>query len=408
MAVSDRLHIAMIGDRGIPARYSGFSTLVEEVSTRLVASHDMDVTVYCRSNYFTERPATYRGVNLTYLPAAGGKSFESLRHSTRAILHAALRPFDLCFVVDPGNGPLCWPLVLRGMPFGIHTDGLGWQRTKWSPLQRRYYRWSEWVSARLATGLVCDALAMRDYYQTAYRAASTYLPSGGVVGDPPDDNAPAHFGLVSGQYHLVVARLEPENNVDHIIREYKASDARLPLVYVGGARYESDYSRQIFAEGDERVKCLGPVYESGLLNGLYKHCRTYLHGHQVGGTNPSLLRAMAAGAACVPIDVVFHREVLGEHGAYFDKATGHLARLIVRLEAEPQQTLRMGLLGQGVAQRQFRWDAVAAGYAQWFGQMVAHRHSGGRGAAPVSSEAVYRPELFFDVAADASRPWAQA
>ena len=407
MAGSDRLRIAMIGDRGIPARYSGFSTLVEEVSTRLVATHGMDVTVYCRSNYFTERPAIYRGVHLTYLPAAGGKSFESLRHSTRSILHAALRPFDLCFVVDPGNGPLTWPLLLRGMPFGIHTDGLGWQRAKWSPLQRRYYRWSEWVSACLATGLVCDSLAMRDYYQVAYGAASAYIPYGGVVGDAPDDAAPAHFGLEPGQYHLVVARLEPENNVDLIIREYKASGARLPLVYVGGARFESDYSRRIFAEGDDRVKCLGPVYESGRLNGLYKHCRTYIHGHQVGGTNPSLLRAMAAGAACVPINVVFHREVLGPHGEYFEKDAGQLARLVERLEGEPALTRTMGLQGQAVAQRLFRWDAVAAAYAQWFRHMVAHRRSG-RGTVPVLQHEVYQPGAYFDADADNRNPWVGA
>lgn len=385
------MHIAMIGDRGIPARYSGFSTLVEEVSTRLVAEHGMDVTVYCRSNYFTERPPVWRGVQLTYLPAAGGKSFESLRHSSRAILHAAVRPFDLAFVVDPGNGPLTWPLLLRRMPFVIHTDGLGWQRTKWSPLQQRYYRWSEWVSARWATGLVCDSAAMHDYYVQSYGTDSAYIPYGGVVGDAPDDQAPAHFGLEPGQYHLVVARLEPENNVDHIIKEYKASGARMPLVYVGGARYESDYSRQIFAQGDERVKCLGPVYESHLLNGLYKHCRSYIHGHQVGGTNPSLLRAMAAGAACVPIDVVFHREVLGDQGRYFSKEPGQLAQLIEALEGDAAAAER-GRRAQLIAERQFRWDAVAAAYAELFVHLVQRR----RGAAlpPLPATPVYRPQDF--------------
>ena len=160
--MSSPLRVAMIGDRGIPARYSGFSTLVEEVSTRLVASHGMDVTVYCRSNYFDERPPQYRGVRLVYLSAPGGKSFESLVHSARAILHAACRPFDLAFVVDPGNGPLTLPLVARRMPFLVHTDGLGWQRTKWSALQRRYYRWSEWVSARLACWIGPDVPLRRN------------------------------------------------------------------------------------------------------------------------------------------------------------------------------------------------------------------------------------------------------
>lgn len=391
--MSSPLRVAMIGDRGIPARYSGFSTLVEEVSTRLVASHGMDVTVYCRSNYFDERPPQYRGVRLVYLSAPGGKSFESLVHSARAILHAACRPFDLAFVVDPGNGPLTLPLVARRMPFLVHTDGLGWQRTKWSALQRRYYRWSEWVSARLATGLVCDSPAMQDYYRSTYGAASAYIPYGGVVGDPPDDGAPGRFGLEPGRYHLVVARLEPENNVELVIREYKASKAALPLVYVGGARYESDYSRAIFAEADERVKCVGAVYESATLNGLYKHCRTYIHGHAVGGTNPSLLRAMAAGAACVPIDVVFHREVLGEEAPFFGRQAGSLAAILESLEADPARTSRMGELARSRAERHYRWDAVAAAYAELFSRFVSARRSG-PAAGDMAPAEVYHPERF--------------
>jgi glycosyltransferase involved in cell wall biosynthesis len=394
-----RLRIAMIGDRGIPARYSGFSTLVEEVSTRLVAHHGMDVTVYCRTHYFDTHPPVWRGVNLTYLAAAGGKSFESLRHSSSAILHAARRPpdaaFDLAFVVDPGNGPLTWPFVLKRLPFVIHTDGLGWQRTKWSALQRRYYRWAEWVSARAATGLVCDSVAMQDYYRESYRAPSAYIPYGGEVGDAPDDTAPASLGLEPGGYHLVVARLEPENNVDLIIREYKASRARLPLVYAGGARYESAYSRSIFAEGDARVKCVGPVYESARLNGLYKHCASYIHGHQVGGTNPSLLRAMAAGAACVPIDVVFHREVLGDAGVYFAPKPGALGALIETLEADPARCRSLGAQAAVIAAQRFRWDAVAAGYAELFRHLHAAQRAGTRQPTP-PAHAVYRPEAFWD------------
>lgn len=388
-----RLRVAIIGDRGIPARYSGFSTLAEELATRFVASHGIDTTVYCRSHYFEQHPEIYRGVRLVYLPAPGGKSFESLLHSACAIVHAAVRPFDLACVLDPGNSPLTLPLLLRGMPFVIHTDGLGWQRTKWSRLQRRYYRWSEWASARLATALVCDSVAMREYYLATYGADSAFIPYGGEAGDAPDDGAPARFGLQAGRYHLVVARLEPENNVDLVIREYKASKSRLPLVYVGGAKYESDYSRRIFSEADERVKCLGPVYESSLMNGLYKHCRTYLHGHEVGGTNPSLLRAMAAGAACVPIDVVFHREVLGGDATFFSRQPGALARIIEALEADESVTRRMGEHALARVERHYRWDAVAAGYAEFFSRIVAARRAGRQPAMPQDGE-VYHPGRF--------------
>ena len=387
-----RLRVAIIGDRGIPARYSGFSTLVEEISARMVAEHGMDVTVYCRSQYFAERPPDFRGVRLVYLAAPGGKSLESLWHSARAILHAALRPFDIAVVLDPGNSPLTLPLLVRRMPFVIHTDGLGWQRRKWSPLQQRYYRWSEWVSARLATHLVCDSPAMQRYYLEEYGTASAYIPYGGEAGGPPDEAAPARYGLEPGRYYLVVARLEPENNVDLIIREYKSSDARLPLVYVGGARYESEYSRAIFAQADPRVKCLGPVYEAALLNGLYRHCRAYIHGHEVGGTNPSLLRAMAAGAACVPIDVVFHREVLGSHGLFFSRDPGSLAGIIATLEADQSLTARLGREARARAEGCYRWDAVAAGYAEFLARIVEARGHGDSGSH-IDTD-VYHPEQF--------------
>ena len=391
--MSRPLRIAMIGDRGIPARYCGFSNLVEEVATRFVADYGIEVTVYCRSQYFDSHPPYYRGVHLVYLSAPGGKSFESLWHSARAILHAACRPYDLAFVVDPGNSPLTLPLLLRRIPFVIHTDGLGWQRRKWSAIQRRYYRWSEWLSARLATALVCDSIAIREYYRKAYRKDSTFIPYGGIAGDPPNEGAPALFGLNPGEYHLVVARLEPENNVDLVIREYKNSNARFPLVYVGGARYESDYSRRVFAEADDRVKCIGAVYESDVLNGLYKHCRSYLHGHEVGGTNPSLLRAMAAGAACVPIDVVFHREVMGGEGRFFDRQTGSLARIIESLEADSDLAAGLGRLARHRAEHFYRWDAVAAAYAEYFSGLVRARESGLSPARLPASE-VYHPERF--------------
>ena len=191
----------------------------------------------------------------------------------------------------------------------------------------------------------------------------------------------------------MVVRLEPENNIDLIIREYKQSKARLPLVYVGGARYESAYSRGIFAEGDERVKCLGPVYDSAVLNGLYKNCRSYLHGHEVGGTNPSLLRAMAAGAACVPINVVFHREVLGGEGQFFTTEPGDLAGIIEALEADDGMVESLGRHALARAEGFYRWDAVAAGYAELFAKVVeARAHGIDLAKHPV--ENVYHPERF--------------
>ncbi len=164
------MRIAIIGERGIPARYSGFSTLIEQLCTRLVSDYGFSPTVYCRSSYYEEQPPTFKGVRCIYLPAPGGKSFESIIHSNLSIANSIFRSYDAVFVLDPGNGPFVLPLLMRGFPVVMHTDGMGWKRQKWSPIQQRYYKWSEAVTAKLSHWLVTDSLAMREYYLEEYGA----------------------------------------------------------------------------------------------------------------------------------------------------------------------------------------------------------------------------------------------
>lgn len=166
---------------------------------------------------------------------------------------------------------------------------------------------------------------MQDYYRDEYGAESTYIPYSGAVGDDPDAGALARFGIQPGNYYLVVARMEPENNVDLIIRKYRASGLGRPLIVVGSVPYDSDYARAVAAQDDGQVHCVGGVFESAALNALYRHCAAYLHGHEVGGTNPGLLRAMHWGAPCLPVNVAFHRETMGENNPRFDTTPGHLA-----------------------------------------------------------------------------------
>jgi len=385
------MRLAIIGDRGIPARYSGFSTLVEQLAVRLVRDHSMDVTVYCRNQYYEDRPDSYEGVHCVYLPAPGGKSFESIVHSNLAMLHSLTRRFDVAFVVDPGNAPFSLPLKLRGVPSVFHTDGLGWKRQKWSPLQQRYYKWSEGVCASVATWLVTDSRAMQKYYEDEYGAPSSFIPYSGESEVPPAQEGLMKHGLQPRDYYLVVARMEPENNVDFIIDEYKRSNVRRPLVVVGGARFESEYASSVFARADDKVRCVGSTYDAGELNGLYANCYAYLHGHEVGGTNPSLLRAMQAPAACVPIDVVFHREVLGDEALYFEKRTGGLTELLEQLEADESRVGQLCQIASERARTLYRWDAVAAAYAEVFEVVLEAKRKHVRCAALLGSRDVYRP-----------------
>jgi len=390
-----RLRIAIVGDRGIPARYGGFSTLVEQLAPRLVREHGIDVTVYCRTHYYDDRAPLYQGVRRIFLPAPGGMNFESIVHSNLALLHAAFTDYDLVVVTDPGNAPFGLPLWLRRIPTVYLTDGLGWQRRKWRALQRRYYRWSERVCARIATWLVTDSRAMQEYYRTTYGAESTFIPYSGDVGDPPDADALAKLGLQSGGYYLVVARLEPENNVDIIIREYRAAGLARKLVVVGSSPYGTPYSQAIAAEADDHVRCVGSIFDSAVLNALYANCYAYLHGHEVGGTNPSLLRAMHGGAACIPIDVVFHREVVGADAPFFTKQPGNLAGLLADIDAAPAQARRLGDAARARGDTLYRWDAVADAYAKLLRAVVAASGDRGRIRALAGIE-TYHPEDFAD------------
>ncbi len=388
-----KLKIAIIGDRGIPARYSGFSTLVEQLAVRLVRDHNMEVSVYCRSSYYEEKPKSFEGVRCHYFSSPGGKNFESIIHSNISIWHALVDSYDLVFIVDPGNAPFAWPLKLRFLPTVFHTDGMGWKRRKWSPLQQKYYKWSEWVCARLATALVTDSRAMQEYYLSEYQAPSSFIPYSGEVGKAPTDDCLKLFGLEKNEYYLVVARVEPENNIDLIIREYKDAGVERPLVIVGGARYESEYSKLVTGQASEKVRCAGPIFDSETLNGLYQNCYAYLHGHEVGGTNPSLLRAMHWGAACVPINVIFHREVMGEDSFFFENSQGHLAGILNELENDPARVEQLGRLAKERSETLYRWDAVAAGYAEMFRKVVGSRKNGSGIESELECE-VYRPDEF--------------
>ena len=158
------IKIAFLGARGIPACYSGYDTLVDELSRGLVKSGEAQVLVYCRSSYYKVHPVSYDGIRLVYLPAPRIKAFESLLHSFLSAIHVLSQKIDIIYFVDPANAPFCLLLRLMGKKVLIHTDGLGWKRRKWGPLARRYYKFVEWLSVKVMTMLITDNLEMKKYY----------------------------------------------------------------------------------------------------------------------------------------------------------------------------------------------------------------------------------------------------
>lgn len=358
------MRIAMLGTRGVPAQYGGFETAIEEIGQRLV-QRGHEVTVYCRG---ADRPTadTHLGMRLVHLPCLRGKSVETLSHTAISALHLLThRRHDVGIVFNAANAPFLPLLRMSRTPVAVHVDGLEWQRAKWGGAGRRYYRWAESYAVRWADALIADAQGIADYYQDEFGADTELLSYGAPIQASPTSDRLADLGVSRHGYHLVVSRFEEENHVEEIVAGYRHSRAELPLLVVGSAPYADAYRARIrqAAGSDPRIRMLGSLWDQEQLDQLYANCLTYLHGHSVGGTNPSLLRAMGAGADVIAFDVDFNREVLGEFGRYFT-FPGDLSSLLFAAETLPEEAVERGHHFRTRAAHRYDWLEVAAGYEQ--------------------------------------------
>ena len=381
-----QLSIAMVGTRGVPAAYGGFETAVEEVGKRLV-ERGHRVRVYTRGSESREK--SYLGMEVVHLPAVAQKQLETLSHTGLSTLHAlAHRRPDAAFVFNAANSPFLPMLRARGIPTALHMDGLEWRRSKWGARGKAYYRGAELFGVRTADALIADAPGIAAYYAHQFRVPTELLRYGApIINDVPTDGIEG-LGLRPNGYHLVVARFEPENHVLEIVEGYQRSSARMPLVVVGSAPYSAGYTESIrnAAGDDPRIIFLGGVFDQDLLDALYAHAYTYVHGHSVGGTNPSLLRAMGARTAVIGYDVQFNREVLDDQAWFFVDSTD-LVTHFSTLENEPEAVDRLAAGNQRRAEVAFRWDDVADGYED-----LAQRLAAGESMHKLGRRAKRTPE----------------
>lgn len=354
------LRIALLGTRGIPARYGGFETAVEEIGQRL-ARRGHDVVVYCRSQRTGPvSDATYLGMRLVHLPAVHRRTLETLSHTGLSAAHLLAHRTDVAILFNAGNSP--WLPLIRAarIPVATHVDGLEWRRAKWGRFGRRYYRTAEAFAVQWSDALIADAKGIQAHYLARYGAASELIAYGAPILDGVGSGRLQSVGLEPQGYHLVVSRFEPENHVDMIVDGFARSAASRPLVVVGSAPYADRYTRLIHSVADDRVRFLGPIWDQKLLDQLYAGAITYLHGHSVGGTNPSLLRAIGAGAPTAAFDVSFNREVLGDAGSYFRDPEG-VATQVGYAESHPA-TMRSRGDAARLAAGAYDWDDVASAY----------------------------------------------
>ncbi|HUK20985.1 MAG TPA: DUF1972 domain-containing protein [Gemmatimonadales bacterium] len=355
------MKIALLGTRGVPANYGGFETCAEEVS-RGLANRGHAVTVYCRRGNAPGDPTTYGNVQLRYVRHIDHKILGTLSHTLSATCDALCRDFDVLLYFNAANALPALLGRLAGRPIVLNVDGLEWKRRKWGVMGRSYYQLAEWLSTRVATRILSDAMAIQAYYERRWRTPSTFIPYGAHIAESEHPTVLSHYGLEAGGYFLTASRLEPENNADLTVRAFADVPTEKKLVLVGGANYDSQFVRRLHETRDSRVMFLGPIYDAEHIRELHCGAFAYVHGNEVGGTNPALLKAMGFGNAILALDVPFNAEVVADGALLYRKTPAHLAAQMCQLLDDPALVRELRDRARERARLAYSWERVIDGY----------------------------------------------
>jgi glycosyltransferase involved in cell wall biosynthesis len=371
------MKVAILGTRGIPARYGGFETLAEQLANRLV-ERGHEVTVYCRRPFTTPADVVDPRIRRVVLPTISRKHLDTLFHTFLSVFDVGFRGADLVLLCNVGNSPLAWIPRIFGKPTILHVDGLDRERRKWSSFARFYLLMCEWIATLTPTQLVTDARVIQDYYRDRYGQDSCMVAYGAEV--PQDVGEPA-FGLPAGRYLLYVARLEPENNPELIIHAYNRLKTDWPLAIVGGNKYVPAYVESLKAIAGPNVRFLGPVYGDGYWN-LQKHAGMFLFGGEVGGVHPSLVESMAVGNPILYLDTVQNREAVAGCGVPYPNDPAALAGKIQMLIDSEATRQELRLKAAAHASEIYSWSRIVEQYERLFQEVLLARAGAPVAASP--------------------------
>ena len=388
----DKQHVFIIGSKGIPAQYGGFETFVEKL---VEYQTDKDILYHVARLAEDNQRYEYNGAIVFDVKVPDIGPAKAIYYDVAALdkcikycsrMHLRKPPvfYILACRIGPFIGFYKKKIQKLGGVLLVNPDGHEWKRSKWSPPVRKYWKISEKLMVRFADLLVCDSKKIEEYIREDYRQykpRTTYL-SYGCDSTPScllDDSEQfiswlKEKGLSAGEYYLVVGRLVPENNVETIIREFMKSGTsrKLALITTEDEKLYRELDEKLGFSRDKRICFTGSVYDQELLKKIREQAFAYLHGHSVGGTNPSLLEALGSTKLNLLFDVGFNREV-GENAAlYWTCKQGSLSKLIETADQlSDAQIETYGILAKRRIEDSFRWESIVNQYQELF-----HKESG--------------------------------
>lgn len=362
--MSNKKSLMILGTRGVPAAHGGFETFAERLALYL-SEKKWEVIVYCQQDDSDKTDPwedDWKGVHRVHIPVSQGGSLGTIVFDWKSTLHAARR-HDLKLTLGYNTAVFCARYRVAKQLNLINMDGIEWRRQKWGLVAKTWFWLNEWAGCRLGNHLVADHPEIKRHLEGRTQGSRiTTIPYGADRIEAADETILADYGLQSTRYAILIARAEPENSVLEVVKAW----SRRPrdgwkLVILGKYDPAHAYQDEVMKAGADDVLFLGAIYEPDVVQALRFFARLYVHGHQVGGTNPSLVEALGAGNPVLAHDNRFNRWVAGPGASYFDGEDGCDAAL-TELLADDDRLGAMREASLARHQQAFTWEKVLGDY----------------------------------------------
>lgn len=379
------VHVFILGSKGIPAHYGGFETFVEELTARK-QNPQIQYHVSCMGS--SKKTFVHNGAECftvpTPIPGAPGRIIHVALALCQMLSWSKCHEAEqiIVYILGCRIGPLLIPFAYelrrKGIKIICNPDGLEWKRDKWNRMEKQFLRLCEKCLVECSDLAICDSRGIEQYLLDTYgkRCPQTaYIAYGAEVGEhlPKSDELLkwlGKFGTKPDDYYLIVGRFVPENNYETMIREFLKSETKRSLLIVSNVEHNAFYQTLVSNTGfenDPRVHFVGTVYDQTLLTSIRQNAYAYIHGHEVGGTNPSLLEALSSTKVNLVLDVIFNREVGQNAVCYWNKTSGTLADLIDRVDAVSEnERNHMEKNAKRRILSTYHWDGIVTDYETLF------------------------------------------
>ena len=362
------MKIGIVGTRGIPNKYGGFEQFAEHFSVRMV-ERGHDVTVYTSHKHpYTLKQ--YKNVQLIrcydpeYLLGTAGQFI----YDFNCIQNSRKQQFDVILQLGYTSSTIWSWIYPKNAVLVTNMDGLEWSRTKYSKPVQHFLKYAEKWGVYYSDHLIADSKGIQDYLQAKYNAAAAMIPYGADVYEANDNdyNVLKKYAVSLNDYDLLIARFEPENNIEIVLRAYSVLPGK-KLLLVGNYDATS-FGRRLYKEysGYDHIHFVGPVFDIQQLNALRYYCRLYIHGHSVGGTNPSLLEAMGCNTIICAHHNQFNKYVLGDDAFYFKDSNDLLSVIVKSLAKENYKSWLYN--NRQKIENEYNWDIITGKIEACFNQ----------------------------------------